>query len=118
MTRSILPEKTDDLLFSKETYNDFSRELSKEVKYYFANNGLNRYADSFMAIKIFSCLAFYIAVYFFILSGYISLKYSFILWGLLGVVNVMIGTVIFHDAGHHNISKEKKFVNNIGKICR
>ena len=101
-------ENNSDLLFSKETYNDFSRELSKEVKDYFANNSLNRYADSFMVIKMCSCLGVYLALYFFILSGYISLKYSFVLWGLLGVANVMIGTVIFHDAGHNNISKVKK----------
>jgi linoleoyl-CoA desaturase len=101
-------EKNSDLLFSKETYNDFSRELSKEVKDYFANNSLNRYADSFMVIKMCSCLGVYLALYYLILSGYISLKYSFVLWGLLGVANVMIGTVIFHDAGHNNISKVKK----------
>ena len=62
-------EKNSDLLFSKETYNDFSRELSKEVKDYFANNSLNRYADSFMVIKMCPCLGIYLALYFLFYQG-------------------------------------------------
>ena len=101
-------EKNSELLLSKERCNDFSCELTKEIKYYFQHNSLNRYANGLMVIKMCSCLGFYLALYFFILSGYIPLKYSFALWGLLGVANAMTGTVIFHDAGHNNISKEKK----------
>lgn len=93
--------------FSKSNDQEFVKILISRVNNYFSENAIPRTANSSMILKTFVTFGFYIAVYLIILFGEIqNLTILFILWGLLGIGQALVGFCIMHDTLH------KAHINN------
>jgi linoleoyl-CoA desaturase len=99
----------------RATKNDFYKLLQTDVAAYLQTKTNRQYADSFMLLKIFFCLALYGVAY----SQFINSSYNYLQWLgwclVFGFCNMLLGVNIAHDAIHHALFR-KKWMNKIAGL--
>lgn len=99
--------------FSKDLNKEFSAELKKRVTAYFKDNGINRSGNPEMTGKALFAFTVYITSYLvMLLGGFTSIPLLFLLWTLVSMGYVFLGTSVMHDALHGTYSKRRS-VNNL-----
>lgn len=105
--KPIMPKFSED--------SGFYSELQNQVRSYFLINGKSTYANRWYLLKIILLLSLYATVYSFILLSANSLV-SVLLYGIFGVLAVLIGLNIGHDAAHGSLSK-RPIINQLGLLA-
>jgi linoleoyl-CoA desaturase len=100
-------QKQNKIEFLPES--DFFKELNTRVASFFKANDLNKYANKIWFVKAFILILSYVGSYLLILSNTVFVMYAGYM--LIGILSVLIGLNIGHDAAHGTISK-KKWVNS------
>ncbi len=99
--------------FSKEINRDFSTALRSRVRAYFREQELSSHANTNMVIKSVFALSLYLGSYIILIgTGVTTLPQQFILWTLMGIGTVIIGTSVMHDSLHGSYSKDR-FINRL-----
>lgn len=93
---------------------EFIRELRRRVDAYFKDNNISPYANAEMVFKTIFAIVAWVATYMWIMSDTLSGSplALFMVYMLLGYVNIFIAFNIMHDATHDAYSANKK-VNKI-----
>ncbi len=93
---------------------EFIRELRRRVDAYFKDNNISPYANAEMVFKTIFAIVVWTATYLWIMSDTLSSSplALFMVYMLLGYVNIFIAFNIMHDATHDAYSANKK-VNKI-----
>ncbi len=104
--------KNNALKFLNDT-DDFYSTLKRKVALYFESNGLTRYGGSKIYRKAIILVSLYLLTYIslFIFTNIWFLMMSYIMMGILMIV---IGINLGHDAVHNAVSSNKK-INNLFK---
>ncbi|MFB6258912.1 MAG: fatty acid desaturase [Flavobacteriales bacterium] len=103
--------------FNKQDRPGFYKELRKKVNAYFKENGKAKTANTRMKVKTAFMLLLYTLPLVLLLSGVIgSLLIMFLMWGLMGLGMVGIGTSIMHDANHGSYSKKQGVNKTLGYL--
>jgi linoleoyl-CoA desaturase len=103
--------------FNKKDRPEFYKELRKRVNAYFKENDKPRTATPGMKLKTAFMLLLYLGPLTMLLVGPIGSLWSmFLMWGLMGLGMVGIGTAIMHDANHGSYSKKKRVNQSLGYL--
>lgn len=107
---------TIDYKFSKLDNSEFVKILHSRVNDYFSMNAISRKANTSMIAKTVIVFGFYLVVYLIILfTGIQSVAILFVLWGLLGLGQTLVGLCIMHDKVH-KAYLNNKFINILLEI--
>jgi len=92
--------------------DQFIRALRKNIYAYFEENGISKYANREMYIKMAISVVAWISIYSLIISDVLSDKPLLLIatFSLLGFANIFVAFAIVHDAVHNAISP-KRWVN-------
>lgn len=91
---------------------DFVKALKKNVKDYFANNGISTKANWKMGVKTVALLSLYVAPFILLLTVDVPTWLALVLVVLSGFGIAGVGMSVMHDACHGAYSK-KKWVNDM-----
>ncbi len=103
--------------FNKKDRPGFYKELRKNVNAYFKERGKAPTATKGMKFKTVFMLTLYVAPLTILLGGSgNSLLLMYLMWALMGLGMVGIGTAVMHDANHGSYSKKKKINSFLGYL--
>ncbi|MEM9885575.1 MAG: acyl-CoA desaturase [Bacteroidota bacterium] len=92
--------------------SEFIKVLRRRVNAYFEDNNISPYANSRMVFKTIFAIVAWISVYALLMSGILNTFWLFMVFMLLGFVNIFIAFNIMHDATHDAYSS-KQWVNDL-----
>ena len=95
--------------FASKGENSFYDTVKAEVASYFKENNLSQYGNRKMYIKTAAMISMYLVPFFVLLSGVAatSLVLNYLLWFIMAIGLVGIGTSVMHDSYHGAYSKNK-----------
>lgn len=94
--------------FSNIDNSEFVKLLCSRVNDYFKKNKISRKANTVMISKTILVFGFYLGIYLILLLGGIQhLAILFLLWGLLGFGQALVGFCVMHDKVHNAYVKNK-----------
>lgn len=100
------------IAFSRNTENNFYKELRSRVNSYFKSNNIARHANTNMVVKTIFMCALYFVPLILNLTVVTQSWLAIILWAITGFGMAGAGLSIMHDANHGAYSQNKK-VNNV-----
>lgn len=99
--------------FKIETKNDqFYTTLKNAVSDYLKANQYDGYATPLVFIKGFLYLGLFFISYYVLVFGYLSFPKVLLIWSLMGILGILVGLNISHDAAHNALFK-KKSINKV-----
>ena len=104
--------------FAPRGNDSFYEKVMKQVNAYLSANRISPYANIEMWVKTIIMLLLYFVPYILIVTGAgsISTMLFYVLWLVMAVGMIGIGTSVMHDANHGTYSPNKKVNNFIGHI--
>lgn len=94
------------LIYKRE--NNFYRILQQRINAYFKENDLSKLANRNWYAKAFCLLITYVVCYVTLLTYGQQPIILFTAYGLIGILTIIIGLNIGHDAAHNTITKNKR----------
>lgn len=98
--------------FSRQTNQEFARQLRKRVNDYFESKQIKRTGDYRVALKALVMFSLYFGPFVVIASMTVSTWQYILCAAIMGVGVAGIGLAIMHDANHGSLSS-KKWVNRL-----
>jgi linoleoyl-CoA desaturase len=95
-----------------KTQKEFVSALKKNVKNYFADNGISTKANTKMILKTISLISLYIVPFILLLTVQVPIWLALVLVIIAGVGIAGVGMGVMHDSCHGAYSK-KKWVNDM-----
>lgn len=104
--------------FAPRGENNFYDAAKQRVDEYFRKNNLSEHANLAMKIKTVAMLSFYFVPFAFIVTGLAAVNPAvfYLLWLIMGVGIVGIGTSIMHDSNHGSYSSSKAVNSALGAL--
>ena len=110
-------EKKRVVKFASKCEASFYDVVKQRVEEYFEKNNISKNANGPMRIKTAAMLLFYFGAYVALLAfGTSSLVLFYVLWLVMGLGIVGIGTCIMHDSNHGSYSQNKVVNSLLGNI--
>lgn len=86
----------------------FFNTLKERVTGYLAENNYDGYATPFVFIKGAIYLTIYIGLYWLIIANTLPFPKILFVWAIMGILGILIGLNISHDAAHNSLFKSKR----------
>ncbi|MGL1889643.1 MAG: acyl-CoA desaturase [Reichenbachiella sp.] len=103
--------------FNRDLNLDFVSELKKRVDSHFTDNNISKFGNTNMKIKTVFMVALYFVPLTLLLTGFAnSFGVMMILWSLMGLGMVGIGTSVMHDANHGAYSNKSTINKALGYL--
>lgn len=94
--------------FREDIRNDvFYNTLREKVMQYLSENNFDGYATSSVFIKGAVYLGLYFSLYFLLIWGNITYPKTILIWVAIGILGILIGLNVSHDAAHNSLFKNK-----------